>query len=588
MPAYALLQEDNTQTSAELLSRISFQLSSFTVSPTSINSTAIRNDVPPSFQPTAAARAINILWFLSLLLSLSSALLGILAKQWIREYLKWDTATAPPKENVLIRQIRFEAWDDWHTPAIISAIPAFLELAVVMFVCGLAVFLWTLDTVVAIAITIGVAIFLLVVSTLTVLPVLFKRCPYKSPTAWACVILGTAVQDTAFFLKNLASVHLRAWTDYCRAQQRALIDVVWDVRYGYRAASQDFRKRRSRILLGWRLRDREGGVVRKLLDAHGKVSNAPIVVVEELKMELTYPHRDPRACDLYWANYTPEGEDIVKRVSETNFLFQALLWVGTASQDPLVNRQVSRCFDSIYTPSVSSTLPPEEASATAVVESGIRNMALWYIFSRGHAAVADTWPSLLRTPNLKAPAQGDESTVAFFLQTLFRLRPAYPANDQRHIIIPMPASGHHPLTRFSTAAQARMLGWLCTSSVKSLVQDLLSPSILSAAGHYNTRLGDIYCRRFVEVLSVLPSVCWLEHTELRNDCAFLENLLDAYNSCSTHPAVAVLDRSAPGLRSALLEVLSRHTLLALSDSDKRVITVGACPQYAMSKQSVDP
>ncbi|KIP03792.1 hypothetical protein PHLGIDRAFT_48522, partial [Phlebiopsis gigantea 11061_1 CR5-6] len=136
------------------------------------------------FVPTSAARWINSLWFLSLLFSLAAAVTGILAKQWIREYQKWDEATAPTRENVLVRRIRYESWEGWHTAAIISSIPAMLELAVVLFVCGLIVFLWTVDVVVAIVVTIFSAIFLMAVATFTLLPAFFKRCPYKSPTAW--------------------------------------------------------------------------------------------------------------------------------------------------------------------------------------------------------------------------------------------------------------------------------------------------------------------------------------------------------------------------------------------------------------------
>ena len=80
------------------------------------------------------------MWFLSLVISLASALLGILAKQWIREYLTWDKATALPKTNIRVRQVRFEAWEDWHTPAIISAIPVLLEVAIILFVMGLVLF----------------------------------------------------------------------------------------------------------------------------------------------------------------------------------------------------------------------------------------------------------------------------------------------------------------------------------------------------------------------------------------------------------------------------------------------------------------
>ncbi|EKM61824.1 uncharacterized protein PHACADRAFT_84717, partial [Phanerochaete carnosa HHB-10118-sp] len=140
-------------------------------------------DSPP-FIPSASARWINSLFFISLVLSLAAALLGILAKQWIREYMQWNSPLAAPRENVLVRQMRFEAWEAWNVAATISAVPALLEVAMILFLVGMIILLWTLDDVVAICVTAATAAFLLVVSAFTILPVLFHRCPYRSPTAW--------------------------------------------------------------------------------------------------------------------------------------------------------------------------------------------------------------------------------------------------------------------------------------------------------------------------------------------------------------------------------------------------------------------
>lgn len=63
----------------------------------------------------------------------------------------------------------------------------------VHFLIGVVVLVWTLDDAVAIAVTILVAVFLVVVLVLTVLPVFVRRCPYRSPTAWACVRLADFV-----------------------------------------------------------------------------------------------------------------------------------------------------------------------------------------------------------------------------------------------------------------------------------------------------------------------------------------------------------------------------------------------------------
>ena len=42
----------------------------------------------PMFIPTSSDIRINILWFLSLIFSLTTVLIGIIALQWLREHLR--------------------------------------------------------------------------------------------------------------------------------------------------------------------------------------------------------------------------------------------------------------------------------------------------------------------------------------------------------------------------------------------------------------------------------------------------------------------------------------------------------------------
>ena len=164
------------------------------------NDTASALLAPSAFTPTTAARWINALFFISLVLSLAAALFGILAKQWIREYLKWNTAIGDPRENVLVRQIRFEAWRDWNVEGVLWSIPFLLELAMIFFLVGIVILLWTLDSVVAIAVTALVAVFLAGVLVFTVLPVFSKRCPYKSPTAWVLLRIIVRTYTKVFLI----------------------------------------------------------------------------------------------------------------------------------------------------------------------------------------------------------------------------------------------------------------------------------------------------------------------------------------------------------------------------------------------------
>ena len=216
-----LLQPDNSQITVQLLSLIAIQNGAST------NSHPFLNDAASSLPTSARLRAppnlvtLNILWFTSLVLSLAAALFGILAKQWCREYLRWHSVIASARENVLIRQVRFDAWQRWRVPSFIAFIPAFLETALVLFLVGLLLFVPTFsENSLTVVVSVLVASTLSGVGILTVLPVFFRLCPFQTPTGWVVVWLTGSLQPvfwlpaSAIFLiiRGILSLTLRCFT----------------------------------------------------------------------------------------------------------------------------------------------------------------------------------------------------------------------------------------------------------------------------------------------------------------------------------------------------------------------------------------
>jgi hypothetical protein len=169
--SYQSLQEDYTQTSAELLRQISQQLanSSFPSAPGSSQFQVQRSDV-----------RVNVCWFVSLLLSLVVALFGIFLKQWTRSYIKWTDVT-PDQEAVALRQFRYRSLETWRIAAILALLPTLLQLSVIVFLSGLLVFLSGLDRTVAIVMIVLTSIAFFLVAAVTFLPVVSWTCPYRSP-----------------------------------------------------------------------------------------------------------------------------------------------------------------------------------------------------------------------------------------------------------------------------------------------------------------------------------------------------------------------------------------------------------------------
>ncbi|KAJ6566573.1 hypothetical protein B0H19DRAFT_939827, partial [Mycena capillaripes] len=103
------------------------------------------DSIPPADTSFTAARTdiwVNTLWFTSLALSLATALLAVLAKQWLRQYFSFITGSA--RERALIRQFRYACFDKWGVQFIIGLLPTVLHLALFLFMAGLVVFLYGL------------------------------------------------------------------------------------------------------------------------------------------------------------------------------------------------------------------------------------------------------------------------------------------------------------------------------------------------------------------------------------------------------------------------------------------------------------
>ena len=342
-----------------MLTHISAQLFSQTFTPPSINSTTPAfNITSQSFQPAVSSRWINSLWFLSLILTLTSAVLGILAKQWIREYLRWNSATVQSRENVLVRQIRFEAWDEWRTSALISTVPVLLEVAIILFVCGLTVFVWTMDIVVAIVVTISAALFLLLILILTLLPAIFKRCPYRSPTAWAFIYIWNLATTAAARI-------CRACTDRIRSQPPSSTtgqettddDAIFDFDYDFSGKVVDYFL--PATLPSWRVNDLQDVCIRKLPGSDERTTDAVLSMTDDLcaELDITVFPGSPIYLEFPEADNTPAFRlslNVASKVyypalAEFRVLSRGLAWTFADSQASNA-RHLFLCARMIHTP----------------------------------------------------------------------------------------------------------------------------------------------------------------------------------------------------------------------------------------------
>ncbi|PIL27349.1 hypothetical protein GSI_10496 [Ganoderma sinense ZZ0214-1] len=205
---YPLLQPDAPDQTAAILQQISLQLSSFSINQPFVNSTQPAFNSTPADTATPAVSSstvtLNILWFASLILSLSAALVAIMVKQWLSQYHSGLFGTS--QDIARLRQYRLNNLAKWHVAAIVGALPVVLQLSLVLFFVGLLVLLRDLHPTIAKVASGLVAITFIIMGGTILLPVLWSDCCYLSSPAY---FTATVVHNTLYGVKNYLDYVIR-------------------------------------------------------------------------------------------------------------------------------------------------------------------------------------------------------------------------------------------------------------------------------------------------------------------------------------------------------------------------------------------
>lgn len=169
---YPTLQPDPVTLDTLLLSQI---LSTITNNASVGDSIISQNQ--NSFRPVASAIRVNAFWFSSLILSLSTAFVAVLAKQWLYNL---SVGLSPiPTAKGRQRQFRHDGVETWKLPSILSTLPIILHLAFLLFFAGLVDFLWSINTIVATTAACLVALTVIFYIGTTFLSFVSLSCPFK-------------------------------------------------------------------------------------------------------------------------------------------------------------------------------------------------------------------------------------------------------------------------------------------------------------------------------------------------------------------------------------------------------------------------
>ena len=188
--SYQSLQQDPNAITQSLLAQISQQLPGSS-NPTTSNPRPSINVQDP-FSPPAAAVFVNSVWFVSLVLSLMCALMATMLQQWTRRYRQLTQRNYPPHVRAHIREYFARGAKRFHISKLVEALPALLLISVLLFFSGLVVFAFRGNIIVAYITVATVAFCVLWYIILTLAPLIFHDCPYRTPFStplWFCAQL---------------------------------------------------------------------------------------------------------------------------------------------------------------------------------------------------------------------------------------------------------------------------------------------------------------------------------------------------------------------------------------------------------------
>lgn len=124
---------------------------------------------------------VNIFWFLSLVLSVSCALAATLVQQWARNYLLTTQLPSSPQRRVRVRTYLFQGVLRFHLGTVASSVPLLLHASVFLFFIGLVEFLFQVNRILAYVLLCCVIGCAKVYLAFTLLPLVYRDCPYLTP-----------------------------------------------------------------------------------------------------------------------------------------------------------------------------------------------------------------------------------------------------------------------------------------------------------------------------------------------------------------------------------------------------------------------
>ena len=160
---------------------------------------SLSNPIDP-FTPPSSSVWVNGLWFLSLVISLTCALLSTLLLRWARRYLRVAHPPCSPHKRARIRAFYKNGVKELHFRFVIELLPTLLHISLFLFFAGLSVFLFNVNRTIFKAVTAWIALCVILYAFLTILPIIRKDSPYTAPLSTTVSFCLTGIRYLFFRL----------------------------------------------------------------------------------------------------------------------------------------------------------------------------------------------------------------------------------------------------------------------------------------------------------------------------------------------------------------------------------------------------
>ena len=221
------LKPNSQDTTAFYLENIYQLLADPNVSQVSIPVSPVR---PPAFSPPSYVIWVNALWFLSLTISLTCAMLATLLHQWARRYLRiTQRPRYSPHDGARIRAFFAHGVEKLRFSWAVDAIPTLIHVSLFLFFAGLLIYLFNINHTVFRVVVWWVAVSGAAYLLITAMPIIRLDSLYRAPLSSIAFRASAGVLFTVFFifghfvcLSNMASEFFDLRTHYLKRFLRGI------------------------------------------------------------------------------------------------------------------------------------------------------------------------------------------------------------------------------------------------------------------------------------------------------------------------------------------------------------------------------